>query len=172
MQFTITEAANLYGKQRKTLYRHIDSGRISAGVRGDGKRVIDLAELIRCYGEPPNAPAASDTELTRDTPQSDTLVTRALLDEIRHQTAVIERMADKIERLEAALLRLPAPALEGEPTSPPKQATQVDSEPPAKTTTEPVKSTPTQAPVASESHRQPPKDFGDLLARFERRVRH
>ena len=55
MQFTITEAAKLYGKQRKTIYRHLDTGRLSAGVRGDGKRVIDLSELIRCYGAFPGA---------------------------------------------------------------------------------------------------------------------
>lgn len=158
MQFTITEAAKIYGKQRKTLYRHIDSGRLSAGVRGDGKRVIDLAELIRCYGEPPNAPADSDTELTRDSPQSDTLVTRALLDEIRHQTAVIERMADRIERLEAALLRLPAPA---EPTPP--LVAQEHQAP-----TESAQSTPPQAPAKASN---PPKDFSDVLARFESRTR-
>lgn len=160
MQFTITEAANLYGKQRKTLYRHIDSGRISAGVRGDGKRVIDLAELIRCYGEPPNAPVASDTEMTRDAPQSDTLVTRALLDEIRKQTAVIERMSERIERLEAALLRLPAPA---EPTT-----STAEHQAPSET----IRSdSPPKAPAIAEAQR-PPRDFGDLLARFENRTRH
>lgn len=157
MQFTITEAANLYGKQRKTLYRHIDSGRLSAGVRGDGKRVIDLAELIRCYGEPPNAPAASDTELTHDAPQSDTLMTRALLDEMRNQTAVIERMSERIEQLEQALLRLPAPA---EPTTPTTEH---------QASRETTRSTPPQAPATANN---PPRDFGDLLARFENRTRH
>ncbi|MGQ7254884.1 helix-turn-helix domain-containing protein [Vreelandella titanicae] len=156
MQFTITEAANLYGKQRKTLYRHIESGRLSAGVRGDGKRVIDLAELIRCYGETPNTPAASDTELTRDAPQGDTLMTRALLDEMRKQTAVIERMSERIEQLEQALLRLPAPA---EP--PPAQT--------ASAPIEPAQSTPPQAPATANN---PPRDFSDLLARFENRTRH
>lgn len=110
MQFTITEAAKLYGKQRKTLYRHIESGRISAGIRGDGKRVIDLAELIRCYGEPSNKITASDTESTRKDTAGDTLATQALLDEIRKQTAVIERMSERIEKLEQTLLALPAPA--------------------------------------------------------------
>lgn len=147
MNFTITEAAKLYGKQRKTLYRHIDSGRLSAGVRGDGKRVIDLAELIRCYGEPPNASAASDTELTRGDSASDTLVTQALLDEMRKQTAVIERMSERIEQLEQALLRLPAPS---------EQAA-----------TEPAPNISPQDTI--NTHRQPPKDFSDLLARFESR---
>lgn len=157
MNFTITEAAKLYGKQRKTLYRHIDSGRLSAGVRGDGKRVIDLAELIRCYGEPPNASAASDTELTRGDSSSDTLVTQALLDEMRKQTAVIERMSERIEQLEKALLRLPAPA---EPTPLlTAHETQADNETAQSTLPAPAK--------ASE----PPRDFGDVLKRFEERTK-
>ncbi len=149
MDFTITEAAKLYGKQRKTLYRHIDSGRLSAGVRGDGKRVIDLSELIRCYGEPPGKLPATDTKKTRETPQDDTLLTRALLDEMRKQTAVIERMSERIEQLEQALLRLPAPAAEPEPKSLPSSSSK--------------------APVVDEEKYQPPRDFGDVLARFESR---
>lgn len=145
MQFTITEAANLYGKQRKTLYRHLDSGLLSSGVRGDGKRVIDLSELIRCYGEPPGKIPASDTYSTRDDSASDTLDTQALLDELRKQTAVIERMSERIEQLEQALLRLPAPV---EPetlqSGPPKEPTQ---------------------------SREPLRDFSDLLMRFESRTR-
>lgn len=147
MNFTITEAAKLYGKQRKTLYRHIDSGRLSAGVRGDGKRVIDLSELIRCYGEPPGKLPATDTKKTRETPQDDTLLTRALLDEMRKQTAVIERMSERIEQLEQALLRLPAPSEQAATELAPNISPQATINPP----------------------RQPPKDFSDLLARFESR---
>lgn len=65
MQMTITEAAKLYGKQRKTLYRHINAGRLSCSVRGDGHRVIDLSEMIRCYGEAPTPVNTSDTAVTR-----------------------------------------------------------------------------------------------------------
>jgi hypothetical protein len=152
MNFTITEAAKLYGKQRKTLYRHIDAGRLSAGVRGDGKRVIDLTELIRCYGEPPGKMPVSDTESTRDDDASDTFVTRALLDEMRKQTAVIERMSERIEHLEQALLRLPAPAAEPEP--------QAATEPPQST-----------LPQATAEASEPPRDFGDVLKRLQERTK-
>ena len=114
MQFTITEAAKLYRKQRKTIYRHIEAGRLSVGVRGDGKRVLDLSELIRCYGEPPQALPTSDTKKTHVTTQSDTPLTHSLIAELvelnRRQADQLERMADRIERLEAALLRLPPPS--------------------------------------------------------------
>ena len=152
MQFTITEAAKLYGKQRKTLYRHIESGQLSCGFRGDGKRVLDLAELIRCYGEPPGKLTASDTDSTRDDPASDTFVTQALLAEMRKQTAVIERMSERIEQLEQALLRLPAPAVEPTPQAAP----------------EPLESPP---PIAPAKASEPLRDFGDVLKRFEDRTK-
>ncbi|MCA1807639.1 MAG: hypothetical protein LC687_07310 [Actinobacteria bacterium] len=71
--------------------------------------MLDLSELMRCYGNPPGPMPTDDTEMTRDAPQGDTLLTRAMLDEIRRQTAVIEKMSERIERLESALLALPAP---------------------------------------------------------------
>lgn len=101
MQLTITEAAKVYGKQRKTLYRHIKAGRLSCSFRGDGHRVIDLSELIRCYGEPPAPIDAGDTQVTRDAPQSDTL-TRAMLEEL-------QALRKEVEQLRADLRRLPAP---------------------------------------------------------------
>ena len=151
MQFTITEAAKLYGKQRKTIYRHLDTGRLSAGVRGDGKRVIDLSELIRCYGEPSQAlpTSASDTKKTHDTPQSDTPLTHSLIAELvelnRRQADQLERMADRIERLELALLALPPPST----PEAPKTDAHATIEPPA--------------------DNEPPKTMADVLARFERR---
>jgi hypothetical protein len=55
MQQTISQAARRYGKARSTIHRAIDAGRLSCSVRGDGVRVLDLSELIRLWGEPPNA---------------------------------------------------------------------------------------------------------------------
>lgn len=149
MQFTITEAAKLYRKQRKTIYRHIEAGRLSVGVRGDGHRVIDLSELIRCYGEPPQALPASDTKKTHVTTQSDTPLTHSLIAELvelnRRQADQLERMADRIERLELALLALPPPST----PEPPKTDAHATIEPPV--------------------DNEPPKTMADVLARFERR---
>lgn len=111
MQLTITEAAKLYRKQRKTLYRHIEAGRLSCSARGDGRRVIDLSELIRCYGEPPGQSAGSDTPMTREAPPGDTL-TRAMLEELR-------ALRLEVEQLRADLRRLPPPE---QPQEPPRGA--------------------------------------------------
>ena len=56
MQLTIPKAAKLYGKHRSTIHRHIHSGRLSCGFRGDGTRVVEMTELVRCYGEPKHLP--------------------------------------------------------------------------------------------------------------------
>ena len=66
MQLTIPQSAKLYGKHRSTVHRHIESGRLSCTLRGDGVRVIDMAELVRCYGEPAHLPPALQPNTTQD----------------------------------------------------------------------------------------------------------
>lgn len=144
MKFSVSAAARLYRKPRKTLYRHMALGRLAYSVASDHGRTLDMSELIRCYGEPPaqdtgqthqTHPKMSQVDTPDDTPQGDS----ALLEEMRRQTAVIERMADRIEQLEEAMRALPAPQAPG--------AVEPEVEP---ATT-------------------PPRDFSDLLARFEAR---
>lgn len=122
MQFTITEAAKLYQKQRKTLYRHIESGQLSPSSRGDGRTVIDFSELLRCYGEPPSSPRQSDTEKTHDNSHTDTLLTQAVLDELKamreaYQAILQEnrRQSEQLEALRQELRQLPAPAKQEKP---------------------------------------------------------
>lgn len=45
----LTQAADAVGITRKTLYSHIDKGLVSV-TRQQGKRYIDVSELIRHYG--------------------------------------------------------------------------------------------------------------------------
>lgn len=141
-ELTVGRMAKLYGMHRSSLYEAVDKGRVSAGQNAKGQKVIDLSEMIRVYGPVPN-----DTR--HPTPQKqtppDTPDSSALLEEIRKQTAVIEKMADRIERLEAALLALPPPST----PEAPKTDAHATIEPPA--------------------GNEPPKTMADVLARFERR---
>ena len=50
MQVSISEGAKLAGKNRKSLYRDIQSGRLSSSKSADGQRQVDIAELTRVYG--------------------------------------------------------------------------------------------------------------------------
>jgi len=47
---SISEAARLTGKPRSTLHRHIGNGTLSKESDGQGKPVLDVAELERVYG--------------------------------------------------------------------------------------------------------------------------
>lgn len=143
-ELNLSQAARLYGKSRMTIHRHCRSGRVTSRLGDDGKRLIDLSELIRAYGEPPSSvtpdtpPEASQRYTPGDTPQSkrDDLLLREL-QALREQVAQLQE-----EVLE--LRRLPAPG-------------QLQSD---------LENTPT---LSAESHRTsgPITEFGDLLKRFE-----
>lgn len=90
--FTVAEAARLYGKDRSTVFKHtkadnaLSSRKEKRGER-DSVTVIDLAELIRFYGEPPKQSAKGESV----TPQAS-----------RQNTDVRLELALMQERLRAA----------------------------------------------------------------------
>ena len=47
---SVSEAAKLVGKSVKTIYRHIESGKLSCVIDDNGRKVVDMAELVRVYG--------------------------------------------------------------------------------------------------------------------------
>lgn len=111
MQQTISQAAQLYGKARSTIHRAIDSGRLSCSVRGDGVRVIALSELIRLWGEPPNAPPGTQQNATP--PEADTQQAQhAMLEELRGMRRELVALREEVAQLRA----LPAPERREEPT--------------------------------------------------------
>jgi hypothetical protein len=52
---SITEAARLVRRNRSTIYRDIEKGRLSKTVTPDGETQIDTSELLRAYGNLYNA---------------------------------------------------------------------------------------------------------------------
>lgn len=113
MQLTIPQAAKLYGKHRSTIHRHLEAGRLSCGFRGDGTRVIEMAELIRCYGEPKHLPAEMQPPATADQEG----VQQAMLQALQAMHAELVALREEV----AELRRLPAP-------EPPQEA-QKDDDP-------------------------------------------
>lgn len=55
---TISEAARLVGKDRRTVQRHVNKGRLSKVTRPGGSVGVDTSELVRVYGELAAAPVA------------------------------------------------------------------------------------------------------------------
>lgn len=47
---TVRQAADMAGVTRQSMYRLLDSGKVSATVATDGTKVIDKAELLRHFG--------------------------------------------------------------------------------------------------------------------------
>tara|TARA_R100001039_G_C1846434_1_gene106649 strand:+ start:1538 stop:2029 length:492 start_codon:yes stop_codon:yes gene_type:complete len=161
-ELTVGRMAKLYGLHRSSLYEAVSKGRVTAGTNGKGQRVIDLSEMIRVYGEPPGQPAETRQNPTPNSatgqtpyPTPDSTALLAELVEInRQQAARLEGLESEVRQLREEMRRLPAPA---QPATPPQAPI------------EPAQSTPPETPTKASN---PPKDFSDLLARFEARTRH
>lgn len=123
MQLTIPKAAKLYGKHRSTIHRHIEAGRLSCGFRGDGTRVIEMAELIRCYGEPQHFP---DEMQPSATPRQEDMQ-QAMLQALHAMHSELVALRQEV----AELRQLPPPPAQPS-TSPPETtpATQPQDEDP------------------------------------------
>ncbi|KJV29115.1 hypothetical protein VI06_10925 [Aquitalea magnusonii] len=50
-QHSIAEAARLVNRDRRTLYKDIKRGRLTATTSATGERQVETSELIRVYGE-------------------------------------------------------------------------------------------------------------------------
>lgn len=161
MQQTISQAAQLYGKARSTIHRAIASGRLSCGVRGDGVRVIQLAELIRLWGEPPNAPPQAQQNATPDEPPAQ----QALVAELRALREEVAALREEVHQLR----RLPAPSPADTPAPANANATPSPSPRAAEEGAQGADD-PAPEPVTPGGQRHPPRDFSDLLSRFESRT--
>lgn len=101
----VSEAATLAGVTRRTIYRYIKQGKLSASVAHDGKSVIDTSELLRVFGSlsQPNV-LESPTGSQEKQPE---YVTQ-LLAEMSQMRSEIERLTIKVDDLKSQLA-LPAP---------------------------------------------------------------
>jgi len=152
---SISEAARLTGKSRRTLHRHIDAGHISRSHTQSGEKGIDISELIRVYGELKTQPVtsgqtepmlqrATDSDTKRPTGahqnirQNDTEPKRIhdLEKEIESLNRLLSSKQETIDSLKTAL-KLLEYRQEKKEAIPPKE-TQTSSEPPQNTPTAPI----------------------------------
>lgn len=134
-EVTISEAARLSGKSRKTVQRYISSGKLSATVHGTEKR-IDTSELHRVFGDlsmgnvaPAHETSAGqcrtvsmDTAKTKvaDTGEVDALkialsAQKETIDVLHRQVASLETQVSQVTKL----LEYNQPAKLGRVTLPP-----------------------------------------------------
>lgn len=109
-QLPVAQAAALVSRDRKTLYRAIKEGRLSATVDATGQKQVDTAELLRVFGELKPASdnghsSATVTPPQRETP--DTTAKLALLEaELRHARELLAVRESQIEDLRHTVLLL------------------------------------------------------------------
>ena len=68
---SISEASRLTNKTRKTIYKYIQDGLLTVSMDTQGKKVIDISELIRVFGEieMPKYTEVNNTEISNNTHQ-------------------------------------------------------------------------------------------------------
>ncbi len=105
---TISEAARLVNRHRKTIQRYVADGRISLSQSVTGGRGIDTSELVRVFGKlsHDDGARAHETESQRvrdDVPESADENMGALKAEIDGLKAVVEAQKSHISSLESAM---------------------------------------------------------------------
>lgn len=127
-KLTIGRMANLYGLHRSTLHEAVKKGRVSAGLDGKGQKVIDLSEMIRVYGEPPNTALHLPTPKPNTSPTLSSEAFSSLLEELRLLRKEVRELRQSMRLLE----HKPEPVLETDAEPKPQQT--VNSSPSLKAT--------------------------------------
>jgi len=173
---TIAEAVHLTGRARRSLYRDMGAGRLSYHVGPNGRRLVDVSELIRAYGALPGVPEEAAPE--HDTPEQGAggggaALSARLLAELveltRQQGETLAAQREELAALrrEVAELRtLPAPgqlAPHPDHDRPQRERQALEEETPAD-----------PAPARSfadlrQQDRPPARSFADLLEKLNAR---
>lgn len=86
---SVTEAAKLAGVTRRTIYRYIKQGKLSAAVSDSDTTVIETSELLRVFGALSQPEPEKVSTGSHDKPATDVTV---LLEEIRDMKSEIESL--------------------------------------------------------------------------------
>jgi len=91
---SVTEAAKMAGVTRRTIYRYLKSGKLSAAVTGDDNTQIETSELLRVFG-------------SLSQPEAEEVSTESQGNELEYVTRLLDEMSklrDIIESQQTLLL--------------------------------------------------------------------
>ena len=116
-QLSVAAAAKLVAKDRKTLYRLIKDGTLSATLSDSGMRQIETSELLRVFGAfgpirdtcDSLATVAMPQHETRDATRTETNRIALLEAELRHARELLEVKDSQIQDLRQSIRMLDAP---------------------------------------------------------------
>jgi len=146
---SISEAAELTGKTRRTIQRHVASGKLSRSVASSGRIGVDTSELIRTYGQLTSHDVnttMSQSVIPNVTYKNDKKDTEHLL-KLEHELSIVKieleaerrRVQDKQETIDSLKTALKLLEYRQEKTETiPLKETQIASEPPQNTPTDPI----------------------------------
>jgi len=104
---SVLEAAKLTGKSVKTIYRHIDTGKLSSSQNDNGSKSIDTSELQRVYGNIHiNNENVIDSKKSGIENQNDTLMRQLLQQENEMLKKLLDEKENHISSLKQAMLLL------------------------------------------------------------------
>lgn len=122
---TITEAMKLVKKGRRTLYDHMASGRLSYGIKENGKRFLETSELIRVYGPLKENSANPHTYRTLSSHEENQICTVFCADKIM---ALFSSMLNEIKELKQETKKLRSEITDKKALSPPVSLPKQQSE--------------------------------------------
>lgn len=104
---SVSEAAKLTGKSVKTIYRHIDIGKLSSSQNDNGSKSIDISELQRVYGsiERKND-SAIESQMSEHENKNDNQVRQFLQQENELLKKLLDEKESHIASLKQAMLLL------------------------------------------------------------------
>jgi len=99
-KLNLSQAAKAVGKNRVTLWRHINTGKLSAERDRDGNPLVDTSELLRVYGELKKTATHSNNKKQQlETPSYDELL--SLVKELKEEQSEMKQIIlDLRNRLE------------------------------------------------------------------------
>jgi hypothetical protein len=95
---SISEAARLTGKPRSTLHRHIGNGTLSKESDGQGKPVLDVAELERVYGPLLQADMKQNGAMLRSATSETVAANRAEIEGLHRENALLRDQLEDVKR--------------------------------------------------------------------------
>lgn len=93
-QVSISEAARLTGKSRKTLHTYISNGKLTKVTDTQGKPKIDTSELIRVFGELviPKETVTSQCDFSQEVTPNTVTINDAEIERLKQEVSFLKEL--------------------------------------------------------------------------------
>lgn len=93
-QVSISEAARLAGKSRKTLHTYISNGKLTKVTDAQGKPKIDTSELIRVFGElaGPKETVTSQCNFSQDVTSNTVTINDTEIERLKQEVSFLKEL--------------------------------------------------------------------------------